>query len=133
MQDQSIAGSATRTTRTTRTQRGIALFHQRHAEIISLGEWRYQIPSCTNEETHLVNAKSGRCTCPDHPPSGSRDAICKHVVAALIWRSKSGECADCRTRQLKRGMFEVHEDHDNLTWFVGDLLCRECAGKAGVR
>lgn len=127
MQDQSIAGSATRTTRTTR---GIALFWERGGEIVDLGAWRCQVPSCSSGETHLVNAKSGRCTCPDHPPEG---AICKHVVAALVWRSKSGECADCKTRQLKRGMFEVVEDHENLTWFVGDLLCRECAGKAGVR
>lgn len=123
-----VESTATRTT--TRTQRGIALFRERHAEIISLGEWRYQVPSCSSGEIHLVNAESGRCTCKDNPPAGS---ICKHAAAALIWKSKSVECADCKNRQLKRGMFEVVEDHANLTWYVGELLCIGCAGKAGIR
>jgi hypothetical protein len=106
------------------------LFWERHAEIISLGSWRYQVPSCSGEETYLVNVQSGCCTCPDYPPAGS---ICKHAAAALIFKSKSAECADCKNRELKRGMFEVVEDHDNLTWFVGDVLCRTCAGMAGIR
>ncbi len=124
------AETRTTSTRTTRTRRGMALFHQRHAEIVSLGSWRYQVPSCSGEETYLVNAESGRCTCPDNPPAGS---ICKHAAAALIFKSKSAECVDCKNRELRREMFEVVEDHDNLTWYVGDVLCRTCAGMAGIR
>lgn len=122
--------STTGSTRTTRTRRGITLFWERHAEIVSLGEWRYQVPSCSSGETHLVNARTGRCTCKDCPPV---DAICKHAAAALIFKSKSAECCDCKNRELRRGMFEVVEDHANLTWYVGDVLCRTCAGMAGIR
>jgi hypothetical protein len=44
---------------------------------------------------------------------------CKHVYAALIVRAKTAE--EC-----------VEDNHDGLTYFDGDQLCRVCADNAGV-
>ena len=45
---------------------------------------------------------------------------------------KLRECAGCRGRFRGRELVEVMEDHENLTWFVGDELCRECAKRNGI-
>ncbi len=46
---------------------------------------------------------------------------------------KSAACAGCVRRFPCRDLIELHEDnHDNLTYFHGDLLCRSCADKAEV-
>ena len=42
----------------------------------------------------------------------------------------SEKCFDCHRRFLGRDLYEVGED--NLTFFEGDLLCRDCAGHHGV-
>jgi len=36
-------------------------------------------------------------------------------------------CADCGERFRGRDFIEATEEHESLTWFVGDELCKECA------
>ncbi len=58
---------------------------------------------------------------------------CYHVLAVCIVRAKTGVCAGCGRRFRHRELVELHEDnHDNLTYFDGDLLCPTCADNAGV-
>ena len=59
-------------------------------------------------------------------PSVAR--LARHVVPP-----KLSPCAGCGARLPLRELVELHEDnHDNLTYFHGDLLCEECADGAGV-
>ncbi|WP_152670816.1 hypothetical protein [Rubrobacter aplysinae] len=119
--------TATAATRTTRTGRGVRLFHERGHEIIRLRPWTYSVPGCTGPATYTVDARTGRCSCPDSPPECE---VCKHTAAALIWRSKAGECASCGEHRLKRELVEVGEDH--AVFFTDDLLCRRCAHRHGA-
>ena len=41
-------------------------------------------------------------------------------------------CDGCGERFPAREMVEVVEDHESLTFFLGDEVCRECAGAHGV-
>lgn len=42
-------------------------------------------------------------------------------------------CSGCGERFPRRELIELTEDnHDNLTYFHGDELCRECADNSGV-
>ncbi len=42
-------------------------------------------------------------------------------------------CSGCSESVPRRELIELHEDnHDNLSYFPGELLCRECANAAGV-
>jgi hypothetical protein len=42
-------------------------------------------------------------------------------------------CDGCGERFPLRELIELHEDnHDNLTYFDGQLLCRRCADAAGA-
>jgi hypothetical protein len=46
---------------------------------------------------------------------------------------KTGVCSGCRGKYPRKELIELHEDnHDNLTYFHGDTLCRSCANDAGV-
>lgn len=48
-------------------------------------------------------------------------------------RPKLGTCDGCGGGFDSRDLVELHEDnHDNLTYFHGDRLCRGCAEWAGV-
>lgn len=117
-------------TTTTREDRGYSLFHDHAANIWRVAPHLYRVPSCSGNSIYLVSTTQGaeHCPCGDFEHRGG---LCKHLHAAHIFRAKSGECADCRGRFLRRDLFEVGEDH--LTWFEGDELCRECAGKSGIR
>ncbi len=42
------------------------------------------------------------------------------------------ECDGCGERFPGREMVEVVADHDSVTFFEGDEVCRECAGAHGV-
>jgi hypothetical protein len=43
------------------------------------------------------------------------------------------ECAGCRREFRKKGLITVHEEnHDNLTFFNGDRICKSCARANGV-
>jgi hypothetical protein len=42
-------------------------------------------------------------------------------------------CSGCSGKYLHQELIELDEDnHDNLTYFHGDQLCRSCADGAGV-
>jgi len=46
---------------------------------------------------------------------------------------KSAACNGCGRHFPCRDLVELHDDnHDNLTYFHGDLLCGGCADSAGV-
>jgi len=46
---------------------------------------------------------------------------------------KTGACSGCGGKYPRKELIELHEDnHDNLTYFHGDKLCRSCANSAGV-
>ena len=40
--------------------------------------------------------------------------------------------ADCSESFRGRDLTEVSEEHESLTWFVGDELCKECAKNHGL-
>jgi hypothetical protein len=91
--------------------------------------------------SYLVDQKSWDCECPDHR---RRQAACKHALACWVLERayrpspesvRTGEsgCSGCGGRFASRELTELHEDnHDNLTYFDGDLLCPACADNAGV-
>ncbi len=48
-------------------------------------------------------------------------------------KPKMAVCSGCGGKHPHRELVELHEDnHDNLTYFHGDHLCRSCADGAGV-
>jgi hypothetical protein len=57
----------------------------------------------------------------------------KLLVRRWEWTVETVECAGCGGRSRRRDMVEcVEGNHDNLTHFHGDRLCRGCADGAGV-
>jgi len=83
-----------------------------------------------------VDRADWTCSCPDHH---RRDRICKHGLACyILWRASRpvptlSKCDGCSARLPRGEMIELHEDnHDNLTYFHGDLLCAGCADGVGV-
>ena len=89
----------------------------------------YKVPGCTGAIYYVVSLSGGTCECKDFQNQG---ASCEHLLAAEIVNAKSATCADCNRRYLGRDLYEVTEDHESLTWFVGDLLCRSCAIGHGI-
>ena len=115
---------------TTRFERGIALALERFEEIHRVAPWIWSVPSCTGSGSYRVNLKTEICPCPDRTPEGETD---KHVVAAKYKKARTATCSGCGERVRHRDLVELHEDnHDNLTYFDGDLLCRGCASAADV-
>ena len=56
-----------------------------------------------------------------------------HPVPKETRPPKLYPCSGCGGKFPARKLIELHEDnHDNLTYFHGDLLCAECANAAGV-
>ncbi len=47
-------------------------------------------------------------------------------------RMRERACDGCGERFPAREMVEVVADHDSVTFFEGDEVCRECAGAHGV-
>ena len=108
----------------TRFTRGIALGIAKFRRIERTAPWTWEVPSETDvERTYLVDLKAGTCPCADRTPAGEVD---KHVVAARYVKAKTANCSGCRRRIRHRDLTEVTEDHESLTWFVGDLLCWSC-------
>jgi hypothetical protein len=89
----------------------------------------YHVPSSGGTSYYVVSLSRQVCECSDWQ---SRGEACKHLIAATIVHAKVGHCADCNRRHLRRDLVEVTEDHDSLTWFVGDELCRQCAMAHGI-
>jgi hypothetical protein len=84
----------------------------------------YKVPGCTGATCYVVSLSRGTCECGNIQHQGQS---CEHLLAAEIVNARSTTCADCNGRYLGRDLYEVTEDHESLTWFVGDLLCRSCA------
>jgi hypothetical protein len=116
----------------TRELRALALAEERFEEIaLSHRGGTYTVPSLHGNHTHDVTytAREEGCYCPDWEFGHT----CYHVLATCIVRAKTGVCAGCGRRFRHRELFECVEDnHDGLTYFDGDLLCRTCADNAGV-
>lgn len=110
-----------------RLECGIRLAEDRFEEIVRVAPYTYRVPSCSGEHTYVVDLKHGGCTCPDHPPKGER---CKHAAAAAYKKARTATCSGCGGRFRHRELYEVGED--NLTFFEGDLLCRDCARAHGA-
>jgi hypothetical protein len=111
----------------TRITRGLALYRGYAGEIVRTAPHTYEVPSCTGSAIYEVDLRSESCTCPDRPPKGE---VCKHVVAALVFRAKAGECVGCRVHRPRRELREAGEEH--LTFYADDLLCKPCARRHGV-
>src|SRR5215210_1774568 len=91
----------------------------------------YTVPSLHGEHGYSVTytAREESCSCRDWEFGHT----CYHVLAAAVVRAKTGICAGCGHRFRHRELLEVLEgNHDNLTYFDGDLLCRTCADNAAV-
>jgi hypothetical protein len=81
--DQSVPKS------TTRLQRGIALFHERGAEITRTTGGTYRVPSCSGEASyHVYLGEVTTCSCPDNRRAKADGEYCKHVHAAGIVAAK---------------------------------------------
>jgi hypothetical protein len=91
----------------------------------------YTVPSLHGDHDHVVTytAREETCSCRDWEFGHT----CYHVLAAAVVRAKTGICAGCGHRFRHRELVEVLEgNHDDLTYFDGDLLCRTCADNASV-
>jgi hypothetical protein len=121
-----------RTVPNTRELRALALAEERFEEIArSHRGGTYTVPASgggSYDVTYTARAES--CGCPDWKIRG---ATCYHVLAAAVIRAKTGICAGCGRRFRHRELLECIEgNHDDLTYFDGDRLCRTCADNSGV-
>jgi hypothetical protein len=115
--------------------RGLGLFELHAGEILASyqGGGKYLVPSGT-AANGLYEVRVGtrpernRCECRGF----GTHRHCSHVVAAGRVAKKSAVCDGCGIRTWRRDLVEVTEDHESLTWFVGDLLCRPCARTHGA-
>lgn len=113
-----------------RLQRGIDLAESRFEEITRTAPYIWSVPSCTGEHTYTVDLRAKTCSCPDRPPAPEK---CKHISAAAYKKARTATCSGCGDRVRHRDLVELHEDnHDGLTYFDGDLLCRRCTNAAGA-
>lgn len=86
----------------------------------------------SNGTVYSITPTDWSCSCPDHHRRGG---ICKHGIAAyLVWRAaqpavRKRTCDGCDQRFPRGEMAEVQE---NEQYFPGDLLCKQCADRAGV-
>ncbi len=109
--------------------RGLGLFELHRDEILHSyrGAGRYIVPSGT-EANGLYEVRVGtrpernKCECRGFAGHNH----CSHVVAAGRVAKRSAVCDGCGERRWDRQLVEVTEDHDSLTWFVGDRLCGGC-------
>jgi hypothetical protein len=114
--------------------RGLGIFELRGDEILKSyqGGGRFLVPSGT-VANRLYEVRVGtrpernRCECRGF----ASHKHCSHVAAAGRVAKKSAVCDGCGERRWNRELIEVTEDHDSLTWFAGDLLCRGCVRAHG--
>lgn len=86
---------------------------------------------------YVVNTTDWSCSCPD---AHRRGKGCKHGLASFVmWRTAQPRrvprvrtCAGCSGRFPAGEMVEVMEEHESLTFFVGDPICASCALAHGV-
>jgi hypothetical protein len=119
---------ASREEATTRVQRGRDLYAE-YADVIRFDsvEKVWLVPSQHELGTSVYEVVLGRwgesCECRDFEFRGE---ACKHILAATISRAKTATCNGCGDRFRHRELEEVTEEHNSLTWFVGDVLCPGC-------
>jgi SWIM zinc finger len=115
-----------------RELRGLQLYRE-HAEEICFEDSVWLVPSKsdgTSVYEVVISCRGESCECADHERRG---IACKHIVAATIARAKTACCVGCGQRFPHRELVEVQEDHQSLTWFSGDRLCRRgCARAHGI-
>lgn len=118
-----------------RHERGVILARESFEEITKERRFTWAVPSCSKPGVrYLVTFRRGHevCSCEDFIRGGG-ERRCKHLWSVAYLRAKSGTCSGCGERHWIRELVELHEDnHDNLTYFHGDLLCGECADSAAV-
>ncbi len=110
--------------------RGLGLFELHGDEILESyqGGGRWLVPSGT-EVGKVYEVRAGtrpercRCECIGYQHHGH----CSHVIAAQRVAGRSAVCDCCGERRWWRELLEVTEGHESLTWFVGDVVCRQCA------
>ncbi len=114
---------------TTRLERGAELYRDHFDRFAYAGGGVYLVPSGSDATSvYEVSLRGGeRCECADHEHRGGR---CKHIIALLLYKAKTGTCAGCDERHRHKEMLVVPEDH--MTFFEGDELCRPCARRHGV-
>jgi len=112
------------------------------------GSRSYRVASGSKlTRSYAVSPEFWSCECPDHKRRG---AACKHALACWVLERAyrpspasvggsdgthegGGMCSGCSGRFAGRDLVELTEDnHDNLTFFHGDMLCPECAHSHGV-
>ena len=121
MTEQSLAQP---TRSSTRESRGIALYRD-HADEIRFERGVWLVPSLSEATTVYevrIGTRGASCECRDYE---FRGVPCMHVHAATIAKAKTRPCSGCSGRFRGRDLFEVGDD--DLTYFQGDELCRECA------
>ncbi|MGI8541144.1 MAG: hypothetical protein ACR2N0_15445 [Rubrobacteraceae bacterium] len=112
----------THTAEDARRSRGIAIAANHLREIKKLSPGCYCVPASKSSEAYVVTVRPVEaCSCPDSLYSGHR---CKHRHAVRYMLRKSGVCEGCGVRRWNEDLFEVV---DSLTFFEGDMVCRECA------
>ncbi len=85
-----------------------------------------------------VDPRNWSCSCPDFHRAEA--TACKHGLSGwillrvgLLAAPARRPCDGCGLRFKPGDLVELNEDnHDNLSRFHGDMLCRECADAAGV-
>ena len=116
----------------TRELRAVALAGEYLEEIaLSHRGGVYTIPSLHGDHGYTVTytARNEACSCRDWEFGHT----CYHVLAAAVIRAKTGVCSGCGRRFRHRELVECAcGNHDDLTYFDGDLLCPSCADNAGV-
>ena len=121
-----------RTVPNTRELRALLLAEERLEEIAASHRGgTYTVPSLHGEHHYAVTytARDESCYCKDWEFGHT----CYHILAAAVVRAKTGICSGCGRRFRHRELVEcVEGNHDNLTYFDGDLLCPACADGAGV-
>jgi hypothetical protein len=112
---------------TTGVDRGRQLWEEHADEIrFDSAEKVWLVPS-QSSGTSVYEVTLGRrgefCECADFEFRGE---ACKHIIAATISKAKTAICSGCGDRFRHRELEEVTEEHNSLTWFVGDELCPGC-------
>ena len=127
-----------------RYARGLALANRRASEYgwsdrpARVGEGKYRVPSCTTDRRYRVDVNAGTCDCYDRYTLHT----CKHLICAMILDSRRRvrmarvvQCQGCSSRVPFGDTVEVVDDGLSaaaLTHFDGDLICGECARRAGI-
>ncbi len=111
----------------TRIERGRDLYAEHADEIrFDAAEKVWLVPS-QHDGTSVYEVSLGRrgesCECRDFE---FRGGPCLHIYAATIAKAKTATCNGCGDRFRYPELEEVTEEHNSLTWFVGDVLCPGC-------